>query len=431
MSKYTIITYKVLIKILQEIFVFIPLTLFITNFDPYIQHDNYPIIVIILLTVIIYIIGIIIGVTFNNKINLLKYGIILIITVSLALLLWKLGYMWVSSFILIGVYLYRGSVIWYENTYSIYYIVSILTYCLMAFLIRKNVALESYDNYVIVLGIITLLIALFNLNSNEIKSADPKNKGLIYSEVKRYNKYLVIIVTMIIFLVSCGYTLISTILLYVKTAVYYILMLIQNLFTRNNEYSFEDGLPKGPSPLPRNEELNSEGLLGQIMYYFFVVVVSTLGIIGCIYIIIKLYNIIKKFANSIICKMMMNENIEFSYEEEKENLMDIEKFKRQYVDAIKNKMEQIFRRSKNWNELTNVEKIREMYKAALDRLNKKGYKSFSNLTPYEVVEDTISKEYEDQLMNKEFVEVYNEARYSHHKIKDSQVNNYVNELNKK
>lgn len=139
------------------------------------------------------------------------------------------------------------------------------------------------------------------------------------------------------------------------------------------------------------------------------------------------YLLIRALIKSIF-SIMKNESSdntdeESGFEDQKENLFDLDKLKENYLNRMRAIMAAFLTREKKWQDLTsNTEKIRFLYKYIVTKYVASGYKFKPDFTPVEFAKDAaVWRKLESNDLD-ELSALYSEARYGNKNAEDNVVN---------
>lgn len=284
----------------------------------------------------------------------------------------------------------------------------------ISYILYRGQTFENEQQLLTTLALILLFFLLFLTNQDHLSKA-----SLVKRQMSQMNKklklqnYLYVFVFFMIMLLITRYNFIASGILLLLKGLFKLLGMGKPEESITEDVIVDMEMPDlGPPPEPsRWAEIIDQILM--IVGYGILIIVS----------LIIIYYLIKKipfFANKIklitekIMEMLLRirkgRKIEHheAYYDETESVFDFAKSVDQFVDRFK----QRFTKRINWDELSDRQKARMIYKVLIGKANKQGFEFF----PYETAKEAIIRLERELIHDKELlqslVSIYDQARYS-------------------
>lgn len=297
-----------------------------------------------------------------------------------------------------------------------YYAASFLSYLIITFWYRGNTEHEGYVWLMNVGGMLTLVLCLFifnNSNMNKESYTDNSSGAPISRSIIRQNRLLVSIVAVIVFLVASISWIGETL-----SRLFDALMdWLRSLFPASKEIEpiEQPDTPDPPMNLPMEPPEDPSWLMQLLekIAMFIGGLAAMILVLWLGYMLLRKLPIIARLIEQWLHRLSRKERLAASnvgYEDE------IELVEHDRGASRLRKWSSSLRRGRSedrWDELPdNAARIRDLYRSALLRRERKGYAPKPQLTPRETAVDLQHNNGQAAALPKPLVELYERARYS-------------------
>lgn len=307
----------------------------------------------------------------------------------------------VLTFLLGCVALIRGCLYaerrWNELFSSSYlWIIAFPIYFVSYFFFRYVETLVPYSDVITWMGLLMLAFTLLISNSEHLKTAtlSKQNKPFVSPALKRQNQ-LFIFITLLIIIALTNLKVIQAALYGLISKTIHSIIWFFSLF--GSDEPMEE-----PPKTPNNEiaptmEQGEPSLLAiwldRIMTVIIYVALIAAGLFLLFYLFKKFrgllyrgYQWLVNFLNQIFSQKEQDD-LHHSYVDKKESSMDWKSWRKNKQEHAKELIASLFKRSPRFEDLTNQEKVRYVYRQLLVQQTKQGYTVKSNYTPHETISE--------------------------------------------
>ncbi|NIK76698.1 hypothetical protein FHS15_001823 [Paenibacillus castaneae] len=288
--------------------------------------------------------------------------------------------------------------------------------------------LMNYNGIILTCGIAAVIFFFFFANERHLNSETIESgKSAATKAFKRQNRVMMFVIIAIISIIA----LFRNIQKAIESFVHSIIARIMQWFNR----PVEDNPPaepqaNEPQPMFPAEEPKEPAewlvLLEQIIKFIFIVLLVVGILVLLFFLAKKLYKWITAIVAKLLERSAEGRKVEEGFTDEVEQLMTLNNLREQMGNRLKGLFPKKRSHAKDWNELTNAEKIRALYAQNLRSDGKVGYEAQPHLTPRETVADR--EKWKNGKLKREgmqgFIDVYEQVRYGEGNPNDKQVADY-------
>lgn len=327
------------------------------------------------------------------------------------------------------------------NSFSkIYCLLSLALYFAFYYLYGKIIAIQDFQQYLLIAGLITIPTVFLLTNSELINEASREElKDSTSMPVVRKNNRILIVITIVISLVIAGFQTIKDAFLYtVKAIVRFIMYVIQKLMELRQstgggqEGPSGDGAPELPPAEARPPSPFWDAVV-QIIGTIFLIALLLFAIYFFTKQLIKLWRFIIAQIKRLMEAGHWSGGTSDEYDDEKESLLDWQSIRQNYADSLRKWWEGIRSSEPKWNQLRdNRQRVRFLYRQMIFHAIDSGFRFSSYRTPKETIQEMTNLGSLEQETAVLMENLYGKARYGDELIQDAQVDKLRNDiLNKK
>jgi len=306
-------------------------------------------------------------------------------------------------------------------------------YSIGYFFFTRVEALKPYIGIFGWVGIIYMILVLFVINFNQLKSASlPGDKEPVLPQIiKKYNRLLITIMLMLVGIISF-FDRLKEGVLWLSNTIGYLVMKFIVFLSQLLAASKQGGMnPEGGGGifdlLPPIEE-KPPSIFDYIIQIISIVIAIIAGLVIIALMGFALFKLFKKIAAWLTRFYELGKDMEDygGYVDEEEKLMDFRELGKDYAERFRQWLAGLMEREPKWDELkTNKERIRFIYRHFLLRCIAGGYNYKKHLTPVETGKE-LSKWHPDKAQDlMELAEAYDCARYGDKEVDDSKMQKLI------
>jgi hypothetical protein len=291
-------------------------------------------------------------------------------------------------------------------------------YFIAYFLYRFIDPLSAYLNIITWAGILLVVITLFTSNSNSLKSStlSKQKKPFVTGSIKQKNRAYILIFISIVAIIT-NFKDIQ--IFFYKATVAVISMILSFLSIFENDEPIDGSPPpnKAATPVLEGGEPSTIAvILDKIIQFAFYSLALIVSVVLIIFVGKKLGYLLKigfKWCLKFISKIFHLDHREheegIQYFDEKESLINIKKWSNGKKNQAKELIFHLFNRKPKWEDLSDSEKVRYVYRQLVENNIKQGLIFKVSRTPYEIISDINKKRNQNELIT--LLESYGKARY--------------------
>ncbi|HCS73935.1 MAG TPA: hypothetical protein DIW17_08675 [Clostridiales bacterium] len=311
---------------------------------------------------------------------------------------------------------------------KVYSYCSLAYYFFSYFFYGKLIAVQEYQHYLLIAGLIAIP-SIFLLSNTEVltQASQKELKDSTSMPAARKNNRVIIIITISAAVLIAGYqTLKDGFLTAVKAVARFIFTLIQRLLEARDSLSGGEGPPSGGAPeLPPAEVKPPSPFWDAVVEIFGTVILIAMLLFAVYFIIkqlIKLWLFLVEKIKKLMESSRWGNGSEEEYDDEKENLLDWQSIRKNYTDSIRSWWERMRSTEPKWNQLTdNRQRVRFLYRHLIIQAVSSGFRFSSFRTANETIYELIEQGRLDQSTGSQLKSLYGKARYGLDPILDTQV----------
>ncbi|HEU5140284.1 MAG TPA: hypothetical protein VFT51_09930 [Bacillales bacterium] len=316
------------------------------------------------------------------------------------------------------------------------FIVGFILYLIVPIILRYADRGPDYHWFFTVFGVFSLIIFFFHISGELLKAAPKHINGRTRLPRSVLVNNRIGIAVFLVFIVGLGFVgIIRQGLSWVGDQFRILLAALISFLSRGKE-------PKPPVPpqtpgqtskpkLPPAEDPAAWAVLTeQILRYVLVIVASVL-------VLVLLYYFVRRWAPFLVKKLLMFLNsmgmtrekaeVGVGYSDEKERLKSLTDM----LGSLQDQLPRFKQRKVKWVDLqNNRERVRFLYRKAMENAIRKGYHFQRNLTPLETEKDLSSRDSGKNLLIQADTELYNKARYGNKEISDADLDKVMRNTRK-
>jgi hypothetical protein len=372
---------------------------------------------------ILFILGYLFRVSVQDKKRMIYILFTIIISASSAILFYHNVLSYLFVFISNCVIFYR-SILYAEReaeklfSFPKLWIFGFPLYFIAYFLYRFIDPLTPYLKIITWAGIFLVVITLFTSNSNSLKSStlSKQKKPFVTGSIKQKNRAYILIFISIIAIIT-NFKVIQ--IFFYKATVAVISMILSILSIFENDEPIEGTPPPAEAVTPVLEGGEPSTIavildkIMQIAFYSIALIVSVALIIFAGkklgYLLIKGLKWVLKFLNQIFHLGQREQEEGIQYFDEKESLINIKKWGHGKKNQTKELIFHLFNRKPKWEDLSDREKVRYVYRQLVENKVKQGFILKVSHTPSEIISEINKKRNQNEL--KTLLKSYGKARY--------------------
>ncbi|OAS82131.1 MULTISPECIES: hypothetical protein [Metabacillus] len=291
-------------------------------------------------------------------------------------------------------------------------------YFLAYFVYRFIDHLSPYLKIITWTGLLLVVITLFTSNSNSLTSStlSKQKKPFVNGSIKRKNQAYILIFISIIAVIT-NFKLIQLFLYKATVAIISTILSILSIFEKNGP--IESAPPPAESATPvleGGEPSTIAVILDKIMQFTFYSLALIVSVALIIFAGKKLGYFLKKglkwvlnFLNQIFHLGHREQEEGIQYFDEKESLINIKKWGHDKKNQTKELIFHLFNRKPKWEDLSDREKVRYVYRLLVENKVKQGFILKVSHTPYEIISEVNKNKNQNEL--KILLKSYGKARY--------------------
>ncbi|MFY9177634.1 MAG: DUF4129 domain-containing protein [Caldicoprobacterales bacterium] len=382
--------------------------------------------------VILYLIGLILGIFLLKKPRYTHFVSELLITLLLA---WFIGHniflkvlIIVFGFIILDRGIRFSGMSWVQMFPGTAMWIGLIVYLVGGAIYSFVPVFKPYFIYITWSGLAYMIMALFTINSEQLKTAslpDREKTPVISSIILKNNRVLVILNLALVTLVSYFDRLREGTARLVKGLINLIVRFLNYLA----ELMYQDMANQGQS-IDR-EPMEMLRQKAEEAHWIFKILEKVAMILAAIILIallvlwfVALYKLGRKLYNYL--KNLLKDRLSFQeetgYIDEKESLMGFTEIGRDYMDRFQKWIKGLMEREPRWEDLnSNYERIRFLYRNLILRSMKAGYTYRAYLTPRETGEDIQNWIREKDEKIDDLTSIYDKMRYGQEDVGSEQV----------
>lgn len=311
-----------------------------------------------------------------------------------------------------------------------FYWVGLLIYFFAHFIFKYNASLSGYLPYVTWAGVGSLIICLFLTNRTQLKAeALPGQKEPVLSAAMvRHNRFLMTGLVILIFAVGAFNQIKNALASLFKGLIQYILSLFSG--DEGQTVPIEESPPPPTMPaLEGKEPALWLAILEKIMFYAVMIIIAVALLVLAYFVLVKLARQLYKLAQWL--KRYLGSHSDHGgalkgFVDEESHLLSWKEVPKAYAERFKDWLSTMLEREVKWEQLQdNRQRARYLYRHLLLHLIAAGYPFKHYLTPKETGaeianwDDKKTSRSPEQM--REFVAVYNQARYADEAPDDAQL----------
>lgn len=418
-----------LFQLLFEYLLLLPLLVLIGLFI----ESSLPLSVWLISIMIAYLIGALIK-------RLLKTGawwiygmIIVIISIGASSMIGDKWSMWILLSIVYMFFLYRGMAYvshgWDDLlSLPILWVGGFLLYLITYFLFRYVDTFSSYLPIITTGAFIFVISTLFVTNIKQLNasSLSEEGKSLVTSTMKWQNRLYLIGTVFIIALFTIGGKAQTNFILFIRW-----------LFQLLTGASEPEEVPPQVNTPPMDMDIIAGEYQDPALFWVILekIMIYTIYVFLACLVLFLLLSLLKKTRKWVIRLIQAaiyflqqlgnkteEEESDEGYVDEKENLFDWQEWKKKQQTKAKAFVSRIFKRREKWDDLTNEEKVRYLYKLVMkEKVTVKNWHKAD--TPREAIEKVIEQGSEKQLES--LRELYEDTRYGEESIETARIEEII------
>ncbi|MCK0473098.1 DUF4129 domain-containing protein [Halalkalibacter sp. AB-rgal2] len=288
--------------------------------------------------------------------------------------------------------------------------------------------LVPFTNTFQLAGFVIFVLTLFISNSSMLRRATySKEKRPAIGRSLRNQNRLFMLVTLITIVLLANFGFIREVLIILRNGVSSVVMFFLTIFSPDeSDVVYDD--PQLSEPVLPSAETGEPSFIAQffeqIVIYVGIIAAGVLLIVALYFINRKMKSFIKniiQYLKKMIKRIMPGDDSTDGvniYVDEKENLFSIKKWVKSKTKNVKHLVATITERRVKWDSLSNVEKVRLIYRTLLHDRMKRGDVYRRELTPRQMLHEVEWQQPTDGETIQKLDHLYNKARYSHEKIEE-------------
>lgn len=303
-------------------------------------------------------------------------------------------------------------------------------YFVAYFFYREIESLALYQTLLMLAGVTIVLFTLFQGNQEYLKAVtlSEERKPYVSKTVRVRNRVAVAILVGVAFLITSAQ--------YVEAFFSRIFAFIGSLLASSPSEEAEPALPPAENMMPDfgfGEEPGEPSRFAELLQTVMMYVVGALVIVGAIVLLVVIFKTFRKhlrrFWNWLLGAMTKlgrsdSEEEELPYVDEKMSIRDWQAWRKKQNERLKDWVTSPFQKEPTVDDFpTRNEKIRFLYRKALDTEMKRGYQFRQDATPSETLQELIDQDRQlAYLSEKELADVYAKVRYGDLDITEEEFN---------